>query len=426
MNKLNQEYWFYIDNYVHISQKKDLLLLYNPLTGKLLEYYKCNREIIKLVKHLHSEKNLLVILLSDRELKKPAIAQFVRDVQVYFMGGLMDVSCSEGKPVQLMPMVNILRDVEKIKKDAFRSVGEGMMRYLNEISLYVNDECHLDCDICGGGYKQFLCCTKRQTQNRELDILDVKKIFKQTVASSLLNINILGGNILRYSKLTELTTILKEYSFEKTFYLHYKHLISDSEKVRLLVFDNTILKILVDFPVRESHLKQVLELISPSGVECEFHFVIQDAWAFEQTSRITSLFKVGHYKYKPYYNGRNRDFFENNIFICKENLVESRPTNRDIDTRQVINAIDFGHLTIMSNGDIYANVNAPPLGILDRDSMYDVVYKEMENGESWRRVRKKIKPCKSCGFEALCPPLSNYEYAIGQNNLCRINVSHKT
>ncbi len=47
-------------------------------------------------------------------------------------------------------------------------------------------------------------------------------------------------------------------------------------------------------------------------------------------------------------------------------------------------------------------------------------YKEMYRGKSWRRIRKKVEPCKKCTFEALCPPLSNYEYALGANNLCHI------
>ena len=50
----------------------------------------------------------------------------------------------------------------------------------------------------------------------------------------------------------------------------------------------------------------------------------------------------------------------------------------------------------------------------------EAVYKEIRSGNSWRLVRKKIKICQDCLYNQLCPPLSNYEYAIGKNNLCHV------
>jgi pseudo-rSAM protein len=85
-----------------------------------------------------------------------------------------------------------------------------------------------------------------------------------------------------------------------------------------------------------------------------------------------------------------------------------------------VNPFHFGTLTVLSNGSIYANVNTQRLGSLNGGSLHDVVYKEMYRGKSWRRIRKKVEPCKFCTFDALCPPLSNYEYALGRNNLCHI------
>jgi pseudo-rSAM protein len=108
------------------------------------------------------------------------------------------------------------------------------------------------------------------------------------------------------------------------------------------------------------------------------------------------------------------------VFVDKEDLQEAKPTCREIYARQLVNPLHFGTLTVLSNGHIHANINVSRLGILNHDSIYEVVYKEMYRGNSWRRIRKRVEPCKRCTFEALCPPLSNYEYAFGRNNLCHI------
>ena len=46
------------------------------------------------------------------------------------------------------------------------------------------------------------------------------------------------------------------------------------------------------------------------------------------------------------------------------------------------------------------------------------IRKELVNGSSWKKLRADIAPCSQCVLEKLCPPLSNYEYILKQNNLC--------
>ncbi len=89
--------------------------------------------------------------------------------------------------------------------------------------------------------------------------------------------------------------------------------------------------------------------------------------------------------------------------------------------REAINSIYFGKLTVLADGRVYADLNAPSLGKLGRDSIYDILFKEMSGGSSWRRLRKNVMPCKGCHYEKLCPPLSNYQKVMGKNNLCHIH-----
>lgn len=77
-------------------------------------------------------------------------------------------------------------------------------------------------------------------------------------------------------------------------------------------------------------------------------------------------------------------------------------------------------LTIIPDGKIYANINQPCIGKLGKDILYDVVYKEIYKGKSWRMTRLKTKPCTGCILSALCPPISNYEQIIGDYNVCKV------
>lgn len=73
----------------------------------------------------------------------------------------------------------------------------------------------------------------------------------------------------------------------------------------------------------------------------------------------------------------------------------------------------------MPNGDAYANVNHPILGNIYRDSIYEIVQKELDEGKSWFRIRNEA-PCHNCLYQWLCPSPSDCEIQIGRSNLCFI------
>ena len=49
------------------------------------------------------------------------------------------------------------------------------------------------------------------------------------------------------------------------------------------------------------------------------------------------------------------------------------------------------------------------------------VSKEMMDNTAWRKVRDAA-PCSRCVYQFICPPLSNYELAIGKSDLCTVNM----
>ena len=85
---------------------------------------------------------------------------------------------------------------------------------------------------------------------------------------------------------------------------------------------------------------------------------------------------------------------------------------------QKLNIQDFGKLTVMADGQIYANVNHEAIGNI-KDTPHAIVYREITEGHSWLRIRDN-KPCCECIYQWLCPTPSHYEDVIGKQNLCNI------
>lgn len=420
-NDYSDDYWFFIDTYVHIKIKNDSLLLYNSLTGKALQYVK-EDEILKLVKRMLLPKNQQVALLTQKSLQNPVISQFVMDVRSHFMGDIIAAANSKGKPVQMMPVVTVEKDVKFLNRHPDYSIGDNVLSYLTEIFLYINNECHQKCHTCRSAYKQFTCCTVKKKNLPPLDTRIIKEMLDQTKSASIKRLNVLGGDIFKYPSLAELKQMLKVCSGEIIFHTHFLNLFekdgSLTSQLKLFANHSAGLKVYVTSPINQVRLKTVLDFFRQAVVNHQFVFIIQDEEEFREAESLISLFNIEQAIYRPFYNGNNQEFFRENIFVDEDQILKSRPSLKYIYRNSSVNPSNFGRLTILSNGHIYANVNASRLGILGKDSIYDVLYKEVRHGKSWRRVRKNLEPCKRCTFEALCPPLSNYTYAIGRNNLC--------
>lgn len=84
-----------------------------------------------------------------------------------------------------------------------------------------------------------------------------------------------------------------------------------------------------------------------------------------------------------------------------------------------MNLYDFGKINIMSNGDVYANINNPRLGNIYENNIYDIVQYEINTGKSWFRVRNQV-PCTDCIYQWLCPSPSDYEIVLERPNLCNV------
>ena len=416
---LAKGYWFFIETYVHIALKGDSLLLYNTLTGKTLMFSgERNGKIITLVKRMKSPGNLLVIRLTGDELEDPVISEFVGSVRALFMGDLIDTSYSEGKPIQMQPVVSVDDDIQMQRNNPFGPEIKNVLENLVEIFLYINNTCTRNCDMCKQAYRQFPCCTVQGKGRGDLPISKIGKVIEEITQSSLVNLNILGGDIFKYPDFKALTGMINHLNVRKTYHAHYLNIWEAGTLLRFLNPRHSRLKILAPFPVDTEKLKAACGIVSNNRIKYEVVFILQSSADFEEAEVLVPSLELEAYSYQPFYNGENLDFFVEGVFTGKEEILESKHEMKEIYANSAVNRSNFGRLTVLSNGHIHANVNAARLGILGKESMNDASYKEILHGRSWRRIRKHLEPCKGCVFECLCPPVSNYSSAIGRPDLC--------
>jgi len=415
---MNKKYWLFLDSHTHCFVKNHEALFYNTLNGKILR--NTHADIIELSKNLTSKKNLNVIELDSVSIENTETSKFIKDLRKAFMGDIIDTSLSTEKPVQMMPLVKINRDIKYLKEHPMRSVGDFLMDYLSELNLFLNGDCTQNCTFCSYAYKQSNCCTKNE--GTEISITDIKALVKQVESCTLLNFNIFGGNILNYSHLRELTEVLDEFTATKKIHIHYQDFIN-ARNLNLFQKPAYEIKLIVPPENNSEAIALALEIGKKHNLNLSLIFPIESEEDYYITEQKIKCLELDKYLISPLYNGENTSFFEKNIFLEEQDICSYKPSSKEIYAREKINTNFFGKLTILSDGRIFANVNHKELGVLGQNTIYDVLFKEMNEGESWLKVRNDAKPCCDCTFEKLCPPISSYEYLMERNNLCHINDS---
>ena len=106
--------WFALKSSIYVEFKEENILLYDTQSGLHIETE--NKDAISLITQLYEPKNLGVILLSKEMRSNPNIWDFVKDILEKQMGDLMDAEKYPNKPIRLIPILNLQKDVDRRKK----------------------------------------------------------------------------------------------------------------------------------------------------------------------------------------------------------------------------------------------------------------------------------------------------------------------
>ena len=376
------DYWFTIEPYVFVDIKSKHVLLYNTLDGVTIE--STNEKIVELLQETLQEENCGVALLTHERYRQEEICCFVDELREKFMGDVINVSLSDGKPVQILPFYNYSKEQELYKKNNFSSY-KNILEKLFEISLYIDATTNI-----------------------------TKLIHFLITLPKNLTFNIVG-NMEEVPNYSELFSYLDHCSSPKNLLCSYKNIIP----LQPIFAHNFSYQISVSFPINVERWNHAMKVLLSQSLPVEFVFEVSSEEDVQLSEQLIEQHQIDKYRLKPNYTGNNIRFFENEVFLSKEDILSTPMTMKDFFARQAMNLYDFGKITILPNGDVYANLNHPSLGNIYVNNIHEILHKEVEEGKSWFRVRNH-PPCTDCVYQWICPSPSNYEIAIGRSNLCHV------
>lgn len=433
-NNDNKTICLYIQPYVHINIKNNDILLYNTLNGQQLVFNN-HPALAALLHDMMSPKNQNAVIKSHAILEEESLSQFFHTAKTNGLINWYLYSKENGdlkKPVAMPPLLNFHRDRGKMAIDPQRNRGQDIIKYLYKLNIYIN--CFPG-DHSGGtlfteGRKQFLFpCTEEEY--RELELAAVRQLIEPVKDLGRCSVSILGGNIFQYKELDNLIDYLALLPLKREIGIFYKHITAENlqridwEKLKGSKENanenpkEISLRIFIEPQIEKSAIVNCFELLKQLPIESSYQFTIQSEADADKLEEYINLAGDSQFYVKPFYDGKNYEFFKDNIFIEKSDLSEPVVSKKDIYTRSVMNPAAFGEMTVLSSGRIHSNLYEEPIGVIGQD-IKQVLLNELYNGTGWFQLRKNIEPCRDCLYHQLCPPVSNYEYALSRNNLCRM------
>ena len=373
------DYWFIIEPYVYLNiVDRKSVLLYNTLDGEYLEFE--DEIIINFLEGIYNEENCGVLFLSEEMYKNEQLNDFVKIVREKYMGDIISTSESLGKPIQILSYVNFHCSLKNRSEYVLFNM-DNLSQTLLEVNVHIAHESDLNL------LSQFL---ESIPENVRLNIVYEEK-----------NIGIdsfLSSSLLRFEDIN----IILLYS-----------LLNNSE----IVSSNFRYRIIIKFPVDQSVFESIFEIIK--DINKRFIFSISSLDDFQKAEELISRYNIDDYVMSPIYTGDNIDFFEDYIYLKREDLFSDVISMRTIFQRHIININDFGIIHILPNGDVCANIHNPVMGNIYKNGIYEMINKEIREGQSWLRIRDKA-PCNQCLYQYICPSPSDIELTIGKENLCLI------
>ena len=379
-------YWFTIEPYVYANIVGQKVLLYNTLDGKFIEYD--NRKISNLLSEVLRKDSNGVVYLSNDDYGDDEIRMFVDKLRDTYMGDIIEVDLSKGKPIQVLPYFD-LQDREELYRKINFFPYEDVLENLFEVTIYLGDGVNVDLLI------NFLHVTPQTTK---------------------FNVR---GNLGNKDDYMLLMSFFNQRDSSKYIYCDYIDIALLNNQ-----FDNNFTYIVsVCFPVDEKSLEYSIKLLLQQTLPFEYVFFVSSANELENVKRIVEKYKIQFCQLSPVYTGENISFFEDNIYLTKEDIFSEIISVKDIFIHQSMNIYEYGKISIMPNGDVFANLQNSKLGNICTDSILSMLHKELREGKSWFHLRTEY-PCSECLYQWLCPSPSNCELTIGRPNLCHIKNSN--
>lgn len=400
-----KKYWFYLEPHVYVEFKTEKILVYCTKTGAHLEIEELHCRSI--IENIYKDENLGVVEISEDQAMNTNLQCMIDYLTTHGMGNLVPVVDPDEKPVILLPLLSLNKDLDRMKDEEMREMiaGTDICKYLLGVTIIVNNECHLKCRHCGLSCNQFMCCQSDKDAVKELDRELLVSVLSQLSYMPTKTINIIGGDVYKFCHLDVLSKITEKKILNV--WTNYKNYQPDS------TIDQCRIHLLVDFPFDKNKFAAVTE--ETKGKDTTYHFIVDNEEQLEDSLSNVSHFRIANYKIHPYYNGANVDFFDKKVFMDKDDIFSSIHSMREILRNKKLNANYFGELYIFPDGEVRAERNTEALGNIKEADIKTMIQRELIENTAWRKTRTHT-PCSECICQNLCP--SPIYYEIVTNKKC--------
>lgn len=407
------EYWLVLQPYTFIFNTTKEVLFYNSETGHSIRE-PLNYNLKRVVDELLMPSNAYCASLTEEELSDSQMLFIVTQLRTSFSGEIIKKKSTSNKPFMFRPVARLFNDIDFIVKIGYEKAGESIAQLLGEININLNTNCELNCLHCSEFYKQTPYCNRQEIPNFSVDFEKLHSILNVFDLMGVMKVTFSVSKLITNTPELNLLTDFGKSRFQKHIQFHSLNC-PDRKTLDLLTSAGCTLEILFHFPIKYEDINNVINVAKEYMATIKV--LVTDEYEYQETLRLFSNIEDDKIIIQPFYNTKNLEFFRNFIFVDSADLETSLSKNL-VYGHKKLNSNDFGRLVIQPDGNIYANINKPPLGTID-DDIRKHVYNEMTKGTSWRRIRN-MQPCSDCVYQWLCPSPSNYELAIGKPNLCHV------
>jgi pseudo-rSAM protein len=401
-----KKYWFFLEPYVYFIKKSNNVLIYNELNGIYKEFIGILDPILlKVIERFNSiEDENRIIEIDSAELQSKELLSFIASIRYSFSGDILEMG-ADFKPLVPVQSIHITDDVEFMKID-----NEYLLNYeiklsvmeitintsVNEKGCSVNkhifkEVCDIkkQCDI----YKYIHLLSKQIPEFNKLRNLHL--ICYRTSLFDQLRGLITSINTIPVCIHTEIDVAFQAISAFGDSYTYYIYLHPSEEEFQKL--ENLIRNIQC----------RIIPFVS---VECN-----------DDVKKLENLLKYSlEPNIQPVYTGQNIEFFEENVYLLKEDILSQKLSVYEILVNQILNKNIFGRVYIGEDGSISSLGVEETKFCLSKNHILDFVYEQLKYKNNWFLVRNKLPRCGECIYQDLCPPVSFNEFLLNKFDMCNL------
>ena len=410
MKQLVQEgvdYWFYLSPKVYVTSKENIFL-YHTESGARLEV--TEEHLKDLLQAVYEPKNLGVVEFPQELWKQEGAHALIEQMLLLHMAGLIPIDREHGKPINFLPILNLQKDVDKaVSIGELSLVVDDLLSYLSRLTL------------CLGGGRlcpSYLSRVWREQEAHWMSPSLLHSLLEQARYSRLKQVGLYADSLFLHPQIKETLGLLESYEYDYQLWMSAKHYLQHQEQIKMCLRSMKCICHL-SLLVSATELEDLARMSEVDAQLSSWHFLIEDEAQYARVEQFTERWGIVQSELVPIYMGNNLPFFEEYIYLSKDDIFSEPIEMRRIFCNQKLNSNDFGALTVLPTGECRVSLNTPILGNLMQSSLLEILYKELTTNTAWRKTRNSGK-CEKCFFQYLCPPPSSYELVIGREDLCRL------